>query len=107
MISTNLNLTGGRVEYWETMRGSRKFCQRGSISDNVFFLFLFLFFFKLMGGRRGDPNKTKHYKRAIMGPPAKRNLNGVSLADGTTLMLLIRAWRRCLNLYIPICRIRI
>ena len=38
----------------DRMRGSRKFCQRGSKFDNAFFV--------------------------IIGPPAKRHLNGVSLA---------------------------
>ena len=40
------------------MRGSRKFCQRGSNFDNIFFP---------VG--REDPNKY-HYKRAIIGLPA-------------------------------------
>ena len=52
------------------MRGSRKFCQRGSNFDVCFFL--------LLEGRE-DPNKY-HYERAIIDPPAKRHLNGVSLA---------------------------
>ena len=42
----------------------------------VFFLPFFLLFF-LEG--RDDPNKY-HYKRALIGLPAKRHLNGVSLA---------------------------
>ena len=43
------------------MRGSRKFCQRGSNFDNDFF-----FDFFLLGSK-------KHYKRTIIGPPAKRH----------------------------------
>ena len=60
------------------MRGSRKFCQRGSDFDNVF---LFLVdegskeYIEMRGGRI-----QIHCKRAIMGPPAKHHLNGVSLA---------------------------
>ena len=38
----------------DDMRGFRKFSQRGSNLDNVFFLFLFL----LDEGRRNDPNTT-------------------------------------------------
>ena len=49
------------------MRGSRKFCQSGSNFDNVFFCFV------LVDEERED-------KRAIIGPPAKRILNGDSLA---------------------------
>ena len=49
-----------------SMRGSRKFCQRGPNFDKLF----------LEG--RDDPRKY-HFKRAIIGPPAKRHLNGVSL----------------------------
>ena len=49
------------------MRGSRKFCQRGSNSGKVFLLF-----FLMMGELIGVG--------AIIGPPAKRYLNGVSLA---------------------------
>ena len=46
------------------MRGSRKFCQRVSNFDNIFFCF----------------DSEYHYRRAIIGPPAKRHLNGISLA---------------------------
>ena len=49
------------------MRGSRKFCQRGSNFDNVFF------FLSLVDERKRDPNTT------ISGA-AKHHLNGVSLA---------------------------
>ena len=37
------------------MRGSRKFCQRGSNFENVFFLFCFSF---LVDKGREDPNTT-------------------------------------------------
>ena len=60
------------------MRGFRKFCQRGSNSDNVFFVFVFCFFMK--GELRGEGGSKYRYKRAINGPPAKRHWNGVSLA---------------------------
>ena len=51
------------------MRGSRKFCQRGSKSDKVFFW--------VFSGERGI---KIHQKRAIIGLSAKRHWNGVSLA---------------------------
>ena len=54
------------------MRRSRKFCQRGSNFDNVFCCCFFSWWWE--GGSK------YHYKRAIIGPPAKRHLNGVSLA---------------------------
>ena len=54
--------------YIGLMRRSSKFCQRGSIFDNVFFSWW------------GDRGSKYHYKWAIIGPPAKRHLNGVSLA---------------------------
>ena len=50
---------------------NRTFCQRGSNFDNFFFFFL-------VDEEREDPNTT--IRRAIIGPPAKRHLNGVSLA---------------------------
>ena len=50
------------------MRGSRKFCQRGSNLDNVFFSLM------------GEELSKYHYQRAIFGPPANRHSNGVSLA---------------------------
>ena len=49
------------------MRGSRRFRQRGSNYD-IFFL---------VDERIKIP---QYYKRANIGPPAKRHLNGVSLA---------------------------
>ena len=56
----------------DDMRGFRKFSQRGSNLDNVFFLFLFL----LDEGRRKDPNTT-----TISGPfSATSETPGVSLA---------------------------
>ena len=58
------------------MRGARKFCQRGSKFDNVFFFFFF--FFELMRGYRIQIPRV--YKRAIIRPPAKHHLNGVLLA---------------------------
>ena len=48
----------------KTMRGSRKFCQRGPNFDRVFFLFF-------INKGRGDPNTT--IKGAIIGPPANAN----------------------------------
>ena len=59
------------------MRGSRKFCQRGSNFDTFFFFF---FFFWGGGEIRGVEGSRYHYKRAFIGPPAKRHFNGVSLA---------------------------
>ena len=57
------------VTIWcAVMRGSRKFCQRGSNFDNVFLSWW---------GERGS---KYHHKQTIIGPPAKRHLNGVSLA---------------------------
>ena len=56
------------------MRRSRKFCQRGSKFDKSFFCFALF----LVDG--GIEDKKYHYKWAIIGPRAKRHLNGVSLA---------------------------
>ena len=50
------------------MRGSRKFCQRGSNLDSVFLSLL------------GEELSKYHYKRALFGPPAKCHLKGVLLA---------------------------
>ena len=55
------------------MRGSRNFFQRGF---NFYIFFLLSLFLLLLGERRSK----YHYKRAIISPPAKRHLNGVSLA---------------------------
>ena len=52
--------------------GSRKFCQRGSKFDSFFFFFLVDEGFE-------DLNTTIN-EWAIIGPPAKPHLNGVSLA---------------------------
>ena len=54
------------------MRESKRFCQRGSNSENLFLL-LFLSW-------RGKKGSIYHYKRTIIGPPAKLHLNCVSLA---------------------------
>ena len=54
------------------MRGTREFCQRGSN------LTLTTFFFLVDDGEEGIQLPRN---RAIIGPPAKRHLNGVSLAD--------------------------
>ena len=53
---------------------ARKFCPRGGVSnfDNVFFSWWW---------ERGSKH---HYKRAIIGMPAKHHLNGVSLIDVPT-----------------------
>ena len=51
----------------------QKILSKGSNFDNVFF---FSFYFSWW--REGV--SKYHYKRAIIGPPAKRHLNGVSLA---------------------------
>ena len=56
------------------MRGSREFCQRGSEFETFF----------LADEGIDNPNIT-HYKWAIIGPPAKRHLNGVSLAGRRSL----------------------
>ena len=61
------------------MRGSRKFCQRGPNFENLFF--------SLMSRRR---NKILLLKRSIIGPPAKRRLNGVSQA--CRWCLYIESW---------------
>ena len=63
-----LQMLSERISKMSSMRGSRKFNQRGSNSDNVF----------LVDERRGDPNTTK--SGAIIGPPAKRRRN-----EGPTL----------------------
>ena len=53
------------------MRGSRNLCQRGA----SFYSLFCCCFFKLMRG-----GSKYHFKGAIIGPPAKLHLNGVSLA---------------------------
>ena len=57
--------------YIRYMRGSWKFCQRGSNFDKVFFLFLV---------DKGKEDQKCHYVRAIIGLSAKCHLNGVSMA---------------------------
>ena len=61
------------------MRGSRKFCQRGSNFDGFFFGYRFL-----VNEGRGP---KYHLKRAIIGPPAKRHLMAFRwwADDGPTL----------------------
>ena len=49
------------------MRRSRKFCQRGPDFDGFFLV------------DEGEGGSKYHYKGAIIDPPAKRHLNGVSL----------------------------
>ena len=58
------------------MRGSRKFCQRGSNSYNVFILV-----------NEGKVDPKYHLKRAIIGRPAKGHLMAFrwSAGDGPTL----------------------
>ena len=100
-----------RVYICVSMRGYRKFCQRGSKFDNVFFSFSWW----------GDRELKYHYKWAIIGPPAKRHRNGVSLAcrwwpniecllfQGIrtsivkTPSLLIRSWSQWLICSIRVC----
>ena len=71
VISTNLNLTGGLVDQIHLNVGRpcadpESFVRGGgSISDNVFLLFL-----KLMSKGGRIQITLKHSKRAIMGPPA-------------------------------------
>ena len=63
------------------MRGSRKFCQRGSNFDNVFLFF----FLHVIDEGREDPNTT------ISGPSSARQRNAIKMAfhwradDGPTL----------------------
>ena len=52
------------------MRGSRKFCQKGSNCDH-FFVFVF---------DEGKEDSNTTISRDIIGPPAKVHLNDVSLA---------------------------
>ena len=63
------------------MRGSRKFCQKMSNFDNVFFrvfvCFVLLWFVNLVDEEREDLNTTISVRSS--GPPAKRHINGVSL----------------------------
>ena len=60
------NETDDKVFPYVSMRGSRKFCQRGSNFDNVFFLcVIFLFFFFLTrGGRIQVPLLAGHHRPA-------------------------------------------
>ena len=56
-----------------TMRGSRKFCHRGSNFENVFFVCVFFlyFFFHVLDEDREDPNNT------ICGPSSARQRNAI------------------------------
>ena len=54
------------------MHRSRKFCQRGTLTTVLFSVFSWW----------GEGCSKCHYKRAIIGPPAKRHLNGISLVCG-------------------------
>ena len=58
--------------YMYIMRRSRKFCQRGSNFHNVYCCCYFSWW--------GEEGSKCHHKRAIICPPLKRHLNGVSLA---------------------------
>ena len=60
----------------------QKVLSEGSNFVNVFFLLFFVCLLLFFLGRM-----KYHYKRTIIGPPAKRHLNGVSLAadDGPTM----------------------
>ena len=52
---------------------------RGGQTLTTFFCLFICFVFLVDDGRKYP---KPHYKRAIIGPPAKRHLNGVSLAGG-------------------------
>ena len=69
------------------MRGSRKFCQRGSNSDNVLFLF-FSFFFR--GERLQRPPKAGNYRPASKTPFQWRFAGGPIVAHGGML-----TWQLC------------
>ena len=64
-----------RQRQCKLMCGSRKFCQIDKGHSTFFFFFFFFFFFN----DQGEGESKYHYKRAIIGPPPKRHLNGVSL----------------------------
>ena len=53
------------------MRGSKKFVRGGPT------VHVFIYYFLVDEGEGGS---KYHYKRAIIGPPAKRHLNGAALA---------------------------
>ena len=56
------------------MRGSRKFCQLESNTDNVFFLFLFFIYFFFFDGMERGSNFTKS------GPSSARQRNAIKMA---------------------------
>ena len=61
------------------MRGSRKFCHRGSNFDKVFLPFSFTFF--LVDEGREDPSTT------ISGPSPARQRNAIELRFAGVLMM--------------------
>ena len=66
------------------MRGSRKLCQMVSNSDMflLFFVvvvFFFVFFFFVYCCFLGERGSKEHQNRTIIGLPAERHFNGVSL----------------------------
>ena len=80
-INENARYTNGFITSRINMRGSRKFCQRGS--KTFFFWSLFfldvLFVVVVALFMRGERIQYL-YKRVIIGPPAKRRLDGITLA---------------------------
>ena len=65
------------------MRGSRKFCQRGSNSDKFFFVVV------VFRGERGSKN---HHEQANMGLPAKREMSLKWRFAGKPIMAHIECW---------------
>ena len=63
------------------MRGSKKFCQRGSNSDIVFVLFF-----------RGERGSKNHHEQAIIGLPAKRETPLKWRLTGRPIMAHIECW---------------
>ena len=61
------------------MRGSRKFCQRGSKFDNVFFLFLFFFIFFLVDEGIEDPTSTINGPSSVNEPSSTRQGNAIQM----------------------------
>ena len=82
------------------MRGSRKFCQMGSIFENVFF---FLAFFRDPSTTMSGPSSARQRNAAIIGPPAKRHYmhymafrwradDGATLKDGLVAAIFQGIW---------------